>query len=757
MALASSDLDNDNDLEIIRLALPADKETGSTNKFNIEVFSNLREVRFKKTSNHPIEFNYYNDDFQPLRLTAKDMDNDGSMEICLLGTFSSSDDDYKKNYFIFKINNKTGILSPVSTELDKNIHAFAAPQNIADMNNDGYEDILISNLPPKRDKYFGKDANQTKEKYSRQMLLNQTPLGFELQMNVMDLGREKDFAISAYNYSSPQTADIDFDGDLDLLVTTYEGFRALENLNGNQNSSISLQIMGTKNTEDGIGAKILVKDDTFFIKKEVSSKVTHLGLGQRKQADVIRITWPNGIFQNLIHTPANQILNATEKPGYAGSCLFVYTWNGEGYDFIADSLCNAPLGLYVGGGYYPPNADEYIRIEEKHLKARDGIYEIMMREELREITYLDQMELISASHPDAKEIHVNECFSMPPFPEFKLVGISDKARPPKRVTDNHGNDVTRLVAENDYKYPLPWKNESRMYGVVKQHWFEIDLNDTKGAEQVYLFMTGYLDWPNSSNARSLEQNPEHDFVMPMLQVKNKQGQWITVRNPMGFPAGKLKTVPTDVSDIFLSEDHTIRIVSTVQVHWDRIMVDVDPILDGFTVQQHPFKEAELRYGGYSDSYYLSEDGPKWYDYSSQHTNDRWDYQLGDFTRYGDVTPLLTAFDDMYIIIQHGDETVVHFDAPDKPLNGVTYFMKAVGWVKDLDQNTAYGTTVAPLPFKGMSAYPYGDDESYPWDEERMNYYMEYNTRVFQQQNESLRIPRKIASPQAAAPSQRESE
>ncbi|MBN2328855.1 MAG: VCBS repeat-containing protein [Candidatus Omnitrophica bacterium] len=729
-SLAASDLDNDNDLDIVRFDING----------NLEIFENLREVRFQKFHSSSIQEEGVQNAF--VQIECKDFDNDGTMEIGLTGWKSP-------NAPIFRLDAKKQ-LQPV--ELCIQLNGRASVSKTADVNNDGYEDFLL-------DLGLGSAAWGFSGAPYSPIVINQHPRTFSVPERNSDWRPEEILQGGFYFKNRPVITDLDFDGDLDLLAFD-QNLHVFENQASRSNRSIALKIEGAKNSTEGYGAKILVKDDLFFVKKEVGSSVTHIGVGERDQVDVIRITWPNGIFQNLIHTPAGTIRSVTEKPGYAGSCLFVYTWNGREYEFIADSLCNAPLGLYVGGGYYPPNPDEYIRILGDQMQKKDGAYEILMREELREITYLDQMELLSATHPETVEIHSNECFTMPPFPEFQLIGMSKNARPPRRVVDNHGRDVTELIAQNDYRYPIPWKGESRMDGIVKEHYFEIDLGDIGDAQPIYLFMTGYLDWPNSSNARALEQNPEHDFVMPLLQVKNAEGEWQTVRNPMGFPAGKLKTVPVDLTDVFLTEDRTLRIASTVQVHWDRMLVDDSPILDGFTIEHYPLKDADLRYGGYARTYQLSDHGPQWYDYSARYTNSRWDYQIGDFTRFGDVTPLLTAFDDKYAIIQHGDEVCVHFDAgkaPRRESGSLTFFMKAIGWVKDLDSNTAFSQTVEPLPFKGMSGYPYGEDESYPWDEEHVAYWLQYNTRVFNRRNEPLRIPRTIAAPQAAHSSLRESE
>ena len=97
-----------------------------------------------------------------------------------------------------------------------------------------------------------------------------------------------------------------------------------------------------------------------------------------------------------------------------------------------------------------------------------------------------------------------------------------------------------------------------------------------------------------------------------------------------------------------------------------------------------------------------------------------------------MTPLLDASDDMYVIMNAGDETTIEFDAgaaPDLPAGwSRDFLLYTVAWVKDGDLNTATGKSVEPLPFHGMSEYPYGPDESYPRDEAHLRYLREYNTR-----------------------------
>jgi len=89
-------------------------------------------------------------------------------------------------------------------------------------------------------------------------------------------------------------------------------------------------------------------------------------------------------------------------------------------------------------------------------------------------------------------------------------------------------------------------------------------------------------------------------------------------------------------------------------------------------------------------------------------------------------------DDKYIIADGGDEVTINFDATQLPTLPKgwkrDYLIYSEGWVKDGDLNTAYGQTVAPLPFHAMPSYPYGKNIMYPTDKAHRKYQEEYNTR-----------------------------
>jgi hypothetical protein len=51
-----------------------------------------------------------------------------------------------------------------------------------------------------------------------------------------------------------------------------------------------------------------------------------------------------------------------------------------------------------------------------------------------------------------------------------------------------------------------------------------------------------------------------------------------------------------------------------------------------------------------------------------------------------------------------------------------------GWAKDRDPNSIQALEVEPLPFHGMSGYPYREDEAFPDDELHRAWREEWNTR-----------------------------
>ena len=143
----------------------------------------------------------------------------------------------------------------------------------------------------------------------------------------------------------------------------------------------------------------------------------------------------------------------TEAPRLAGSCPMVFAWDGRGFRFVSDVLGVAPLGASSGdGGVFALDHDEYVQIPRGALAERNGRFEVRITEELHEVSYLDQVQLVALDHPSGTEIFTNEKFKSPPFPEFRLFGLRRRAYP-VRATDDHGRDVLGRVLRKDRAYP----------------------------------------------------------------------------------------------------------------------------------------------------------------------------------------------------------------------------------------------------------------------------------------------------------------
>jgi len=104
---------------------------------------------------------------------------------------------------------------------------------------------------------------------------------------------------------------------------------------------------------------------------------------------------------------------------------------------------------------------------------------------------------------------------------------------------------------------------------------------------------------------------------------------------------------------------------------------------------------------------------------------------GDFTRYGDVTSLVQSDDNKFVIGRQGDGVALLFPSnlPAVPAGMVRdYFLVASVWFKGTGL-PYMPFTVNPLPFQGMSSFPYPANETYPYDAEHLRYLSQYNTRT----------------------------
>jgi hypothetical protein len=172
----------------------------------------------------------------------------------------------------------------------------------------------------------------------------------------------------------------------------------------------------------------------------------------------------------------------------------------------------------------------------------------------------------------------------------------------------------------------------------------------------------------------------------------------------------------------------VRIVTNVKTYWDKIAVDTSQQQATKATELMP-AQADLTERGFSAE--TSFAGMLVPTYENILDDGRWKYFTGRFTRTGNVIPLLNHTDDVFVISKTGDELVLNFAALPEPAPGrkLTFLLYADGYSKEMDINSGSPDAVHPLPFKGMSKYPYDSPERFPMTDEKQRIYDEYTTRV----------------------------
>jgi hypothetical protein len=183
-----------------------------------------------------------------------------------------------------------------------------------DYDNDGWKDLLIAQ---------GHDLdtielNYPNLRYREPMLLaRNTGRGF------VDVSRQSGGVFrQAWVSRGLAIGDLDNDGRLDAVVTTNDGpVHILHNETRVGNHWILLKLVGHKSNRDAIGAEVTLVTrsgpqyatvSTAGSYLSASDKRVHFGLGQESVAQKIEIRWPSGIRQTLKDVPADQILQIDE-------------------------------------------------------------------------------------------------------------------------------------------------------------------------------------------------------------------------------------------------------------------------------------------------------------------------------------------------------------------------------------------------------------------------------------------------------------
>jgi hypothetical protein len=491
-------------------------------------------------------------------------------------------------------------------------------------------------------------------------------------------------------------------------------------------------LKGTKNVPIlAVGSTVEVKAGATYQKKVYEGIPLWFGMDGYMEADTVRMTWISALIQNEPQkkTDAAYIIDETQR--ISGSCPMIFTWNGRAFNFISDVLGVAPLGASSGDGrYFPVDHDEYVQIPGEKLQPKDGKLEVRITEELREVSYLDKVQLIAVDHPAVQEIFTNDKFKSPPFPEFRLFGVETRIYP-VAAHDDRGRDIRPALLRKDRIYPDAFQRNSA--GVAERHAITLDFAGAARDNKAALILNGWVDWADGSTFLGAAQEGKGGLILPYLQVRNARGEWQTVIQDMGMPAGQPKTISVDLTGKFLTNSREVRIITNMCVYWDEIFLAEHADSPQVRMTSVDAESADLHFRGFSRPVIdPRRRQPEQFLYTEWMPLSMWNPTPGMYTRYGDVRELVMDVDDKLTIMGSGDELTLEYPASKLPALASgwrrDYLLLVDGWAKDADANTAFSQSVGPLPFHQMSAYPYRADEHFPDDQAHRDYRQKYLTR-----------------------------
>jgi parallel beta-helix repeat protein len=406
--------------------------------------------------------------------------------------------------------------------------------------------------------------------------------------------------------------------------------------------------------------------------------------------------------------------NETGTMNFGGSCPFLFLGNGDGYDYYTD-LAGESLGgskaetpLYEAGMY-----------ELGNFESKDGIYKMKIREVIPESDFVDELKLAIVDVPEGYGVlnQWHNTYSDNVAPPKGFMTIKDPKAPVSAV-DKYGNDVLEEVSGKD-GVPLPMQGNEPNSVIV-------DFGAIDNPQYAKLVITGWAAYGTDA------ESPYQKNLI--IEAMDADGEWAEAK-AFGKFTGDSRTFVFDIADILKANDTRMRISAafsrTNTNILDQVLLDDSEPVDIEVTYVDP-SVADLQWGGSTGVDYGN----------TEHRHIVTDEQLpdveryfmyGNFTKYGDVGPLLEDADDMFAVMRHGDELSLEFQdiAPAPGKDRHAFLLADVMYSIKYTTSRFVSDSIEPMPFHGMSEYPYGDNESYPDDAEHRAYRSEWNTRSYE--------------------------
>jgi tetratricopeptide (TPR) repeat protein len=506
-----------------------------------------------------------------------------------------------------------------------------------------------------------------------------------------------------------------------LVTLQQDGSLLLYGPGAGREPFIGLAVSGLSDTggtmrsnASGIGTRLALRTgrrwiltDTFRHRSAPGQSLEPVGEGLNgaRRLDFVALTWTDGVLQTELGLEAGQVHRITETQRQLSSCPVLFAWDGRHYAFVSDLLGVGGLGYLLEPGVYAKvRSWENLLLPASLMVPRDGRYVLKIGEPMEEAAYLDAARLVAYDLPPGWDLVLDERMAVAgPEPTGKAVFFR-RERLPQEATDRSGTDVTPLVTVADLQAPPPGQTDPRFIGRLHEPQvltlrFAEPINGTADVQPV-LVIDGWIEYPYSQTMFAAWQ-AQADYRAPTLEARGADGQWHTVLEQFGYPAGMPRRMSVPLTT--LPEGTTaLRLTTNQEIYWDRIAIAYGEKPPAVHRTLLPLVSAALGEAGFARRTTGTQRQP---DYDYDRRSPLWDtrHMRGYYTAFGAVGELLASADDAVAIIGPGEEVQLEFAAqlPVLPSGWQRRLvLEANGWAKDMDLYTADGATLEPLPVSG---------------------------------------------------------
>lgn len=213
---------------------------------------------------------------------------------------------------------------------------------IGDLDEDGREDVFISNgftrdyldidfLQSER----SRGAADSVTMWERAPVLREKNIAFQNQNGFAfrEVGQDWGLDESGISFGAA-LADLDGDGDLDLVVNHFGAPPGIYRNQSRGSHSLQVRLFGRQSNIYGIGAQLEVSTSSGKQYRQLfpgngymstDAPCVHFGLGVSEQVSELVIRWPSGLVQTLHDVKADRVYSVFEPPAEGTSTLPIAT------------------------------------------------------------------------------------------------------------------------------------------------------------------------------------------------------------------------------------------------------------------------------------------------------------------------------------------------------------------------------------------------------------------------------------------------